>query len=80
LIRKWKAGRGIQDSCVECTVADNRGRLVICTYLFLKGNKVFEGKFDDDPLAWYFFAKGIFCSVSLVLTWELLQVLRGKRT
>ena len=53
---------------------------VICTYVFLKANKAFEGKFDDDPLAWYFFAKGIFCSLSLVLTRELLEVLRGKRT
>lgn len=53
---------------------------VICTYVFLRGNKVFEGKFDDDPLAWYFFAKGIFCSVSLVLTRELLEVFRDRKT
>jgi hypothetical protein len=29
------------------------------------------------PLAWYFLAKGIFCSVSLILTQELLEVLRN---
>jgi hypothetical protein len=51
----------------------------ICTYVFLKGNGVFDGKFTDDPLAWYFFAKGIFCSLSLVLTRELLTVLRQRR-
>jgi hypothetical protein len=53
--------------------------LGICTYLFLSGNKVFEGKFADEPLAWYFFAKGIFCSVSLVLTQELLEAVRDLR-
>jgi hypothetical protein len=51
----------------------------ICTYLFLSGNKVFEGKFADEPLAWYFFAKGIFCSVSLILTQELLEAIRTFR-
>jgi hypothetical protein len=52
---------------------------IICTYLLLKGIKVFEGKFEDNPFAWYFFAKGIFCSVSLVLSREILQVLRDKK-
>jgi hypothetical protein len=52
----------------------------ICTYVFVKGNKLLEGKFEDDPLGWYFFAKGIFCSVSLVLTRELLEAVRGKKT
>jgi hypothetical protein len=52
---------------------------IICTYVFLKGNRVFEGKFVDEPLAWYFFAKGIFCSLSLVLTRELLEVLRNQK-
>jgi hypothetical protein len=51
----------------------------ICSYVFLKGNKVFEGKFEDDPLAWYFFAKGVFCSLSLILTREVLRVLRIQR-
>jgi hypothetical protein len=49
----------------------------ICTYVFLLGNKVFEGKFDNDHLAWYFFAKGIFCAVSLLLSQAILEVLRS---
>jgi hypothetical protein len=47
--------------------------------VFLKGNKVFEGKFEDEPLAWYFLAKGIFCSLSLVLLQELLELIRNNK-
>lgn len=51
----------------------------LCIYAFLKGNGIFEGKFQDDPLGWYFFAKGIFCAFSLVLTREVLEALRAMR-
>jgi hypothetical protein len=41
--------------------------LVICVYSFLLGNRVFEGKFENDALSWYFLAKGAFCSSALYL-------------
>ena len=53
--------------------------LAICVYTFLLGNKVFEGKFDNDGLAWYFLAKGIFCSLSLYLSVRMLEVLSKLR-
>ncbi len=50
----------------------------ICVYTFLLGNKVFDGKFDNDGLAWYFLAKGIFCGLSLYLSYQLLMAIRNK--
>jgi hypothetical protein len=49
--------------------------LVLCTYAFLLGNKVFEGKFENEPILWYIPAKGIFCFVSLIATARILDVL-----
>ena len=49
--------------------------LLICIYVFLLGNEVFEGRFDNDALAWYFLAKGIFCSLLLILTVEIFELL-----
>lgn len=51
--------------------------LALCTYAFLLAAEVFEGKFRSEPLGWYFLAKGVFCSISLVLTRELLQAIRS---
>ena len=51
----------------------------LCTYVFLDGCELLQGKFKNDPLAMYFFAKGIFCSVSLVLTRELLEAIRKQK-
>ena len=51
----------------------------ICVYTFLLGNEVFEGKFKNDGLAWYFLAKGIFCSLSLYLSVRMLEVLSKLR-
>jgi len=48
---------------------------LICLYSFLLGNKVFEGKFDNDYAAWYFLAKGIFCSLALYLLVLVLEKL-----
>ncbi|MBN2144072.1 MAG: hypothetical protein JW774_05555 [Candidatus Aureabacteria bacterium] len=45
----------------------------ICLYTFFLGNKTFQGKFDNDGLSWYFLAKGVFCSVSLILSVRLLD-------
>lgn len=45
----------------------------ICFYVFLLGNKVFEGKFENDVFSWYFLAKGIFCSLALVLLIKILE-------
>jgi hypothetical protein len=49
----------------------------ICVYAFFLGNGFFERKFSNDPIAWYFLAKGIFCSVSLYLTQALLVAVRN---
>ena len=46
---------------------------LICTYTFLLGNKVFEGKFANEVIAWYFLAKGIFCSLALYLLVRILE-------
>jgi hypothetical protein len=40
--------------------------LLMCIYAFLLGNKVFEGKFENEAIAWHILAKGIFCSVALI--------------
>ncbi len=50
----------------------------ICVYSFLLGNKVFEGRFENDGIAWYFLAKGIFCGLSLYLSAEIVEILRKK--
>jgi len=53
--------------------------LLICIYSFLLGNEVFEGKFNNDVFAWYFLAKGIFCSLALYLLFRILETLhKGK--
>jgi len=46
----------------------------ICVYTFLLGNKVFQGKFENESFAWYFLAKGIFCSLALYLLVKILEV------
>jgi uncharacterized membrane protein YphA (DoxX/SURF4 family) len=56
---------------------------VLCVIAFLRGHWDNEWTFQpqralDNPFGWYFLAKGIFCSVSLVLTQELLSVLRDR--
>lgn len=51
----------------------------ICAYSFLLSNGVFGGTFANEPIAWYFLAKGIFCAVSLYLTQSLLEAVRGLR-
>ena len=53
--------------------------LLICIYAFLLGNGVFEGGFENDPIAWYFLAKGIFCSLALYLWVRVLQSLPGRK-
>lgn len=49
---------------------------LLCFYSFLGGNKVFAGKFENDYIAWYFLAKGIFCSLALYLLVLILEKLR----
>lgn len=51
---------------------------LICLYTFLLGNKVFEGKFQNDPIGWYFLAKGIFCSLALYILFLVLKKLCNK--
>ena len=50
--------------------------LVICIYSFLLTNDIFKGQFKNDPIGWYFLAKGIFCSLSLYLSVSLLETLK----
>ena len=49
--------------------------LALCIYAFLLGNEVFKGNFTNDPFAWYFLAKGIFCSMSLLVSSRIVDVL-----
>ena len=51
---------------------------LICVYSFLLGNKVFEGEFENDAIAWYFLAKGIFCSLMLYLLVRVLGIIQKK--
>ncbi len=50
---------------------------LICAYTFLLGNKVFEGQFANDPISWYFLAKGIFCSLSLYMSYLIIERITG---
>ena len=50
--------------------------LFICIYCFLVGNDVFDGNFDNEPFAWYFLAKGIFCSLALYLLVLILEAIK----
>lgn len=52
--------------------------LVICIYSFLLGNGVFKGEFANDSIAWYFLAKGIFCSLALYLLVSILEAIHKK--
>ena len=52
--------------------------LLICVHSFLQGNNVFKGKFENDAIAWYFLAKGLFCSLSLYLSVKILESLQQK--
>jgi len=51
----------------------------ICLYAFLLGNDVFDGDFENEPIPWYFLAKGIFCSLSLCLSVRLLDAIESLR-
>ena len=51
---------------------------VLCVYAFLLGNKVFDGKFENEAIAWYILAKGIFCSVALVALSRILDGIIAK--
>ena len=53
--------------------------LLICVYSFLLGNKVFEGKFENDAIGWYFLAKGLFCSIALYLLACVLEMLEARK-
>jgi cell shape-determining protein MreD len=50
---------------------------LICVYVFLLGNKVFEARFENDFFSWYFLAKGIFCSFALVIMARILEKCSG---
>ena len=51
--------------------------LIICIYSFLLGNGVFAGKFDNESIAWYILAKGIFCSLALYLLGRIIEALQS---
>jgi hypothetical protein len=51
--------------------------LIICIYSFLLGNGVFAGKFENESIAWYILAKGIFCSLSLYLSARIIEALES---
>jgi hypothetical protein len=49
--------------------------LLMCIYSFLLGNKVFDGKFENEPITWYILAKGIFCAVALVALARIVDLM-----
>ena len=49
--------------------------LLMCLYSFLLGNKVFEGKFENEAISWYILAKGIFCPVALLALARIIDIL-----
>jgi hypothetical protein len=49
--------------------------LLMCIYSFLLGNKVFDGKFENEALTWYILAKGIFCAVALVALARIVDLM-----
>ena len=53
---------------------------VLCVYSFLLGNKVFEGKFENEAISWYILAKGIFCFVALITFSRILDGVIACRT
>lgn len=52
---------------------------VICVYSFLLGNKFFEYKFENDYVAWYFLAKGIFLLTIIYLLGIIADKITGKK-
>ena len=52
---------------------------LICVYSFLLGNKVFEGEFENEPIPWYFLAKGLFCGIALYLLAIIAEKLTDKK-
>ncbi len=50
---------------------------LICIYSFLLGNGVFKGKFENESIAWYILAKGIFCALSLYLSARIIEALES---
>ncbi|MFH1577924.1 MAG: hypothetical protein ABIC18_02510 [Candidatus Omnitrophota bacterium] len=50
--------------------------LLICVYCFLLGNSIFGGRFTNEEFAWYFLAKGIFCSLALYLLVRVLEAIQ----
>jgi hypothetical protein len=49
--------------------------LLMCIYSFLLGNKVFDGKFENEAITWYILAKGIFCCVALIALARIIDIL-----
>ena len=50
---------------------------LICVYSFLLCNEIFDARFKNDPIGWYFLAKGIFCGLSLYLAYNILITLKN---
>jgi hypothetical protein len=49
--------------------------LLMCIYSFLLGNKVFDGKFENEAITWYILAKGIFCAVALIALARIIDLM-----
>lgn len=52
---------------------------LICVYAFMLGNEVFAGKFQNEDFAWYFLAKGFFCSFALYLLVRILETVSERK-
>lgn len=63
----------------------------ICLYSFMLGTGVFDffvpratgdplPTFKQDPISFYFLAKGLFCSLSLYLSVSMIEAINGLKT
>ena len=49
--------------------------LLMWIYSFLLGNKVFDGKFENEAITWYILAKGTCCAVALVALARIVDLM-----
>ncbi len=50
----------------------------LCVYAFLLANGIFKGEFENEPIAWYILAKGMYCAATLVLFQKILNAVEKR--
>ncbi len=70
-VYKWVSMKSIRPLATASAVVV----LLLCIYSFLLGNKVFDGKFENEAISWYILGKGIFCFVALIALARIIDIL-----